>query len=159
MVATGYFSATSSNPYNTNYAVLAKASNSGTYGKSYAGYFDGILYAKSFSFDNIDPYVVTLPNAANYSLQTNKNLIVVTSVNSNAGIYRIVNEDGTSPSNCRLLFITNASTTDLRIKANNSVSNGNILANGDDNWYIVHGTSAFMIYYGGYWRTMIDYGQ
>ena len=104
-----------------------------------------------------------LNNASNYTVYPSSSVLIITSVNADAAIYKIMRGTQSSPvypSNGDILFIVNdGGVNHLRIKNYPSVAGGNIKANGDDNWYIPNGCSAFMIYYSWYWHTMIDWGQ
>ncbi|SFU36506.1 hypothetical protein SAMN05216364_100627 [Porphyromonadaceae bacterium KHP3R9] len=102
----------------------------------------------------------SLSASTNYHLSTDTTLIVLTSVGDGAGIYRITNSGGSSPSNGDIKVIVNTSPTNYAI-LKDGITNGNIrvLLNGGPWFRILQNSIAVLVYYGGYWRIHTNWGQ
>jgi|GEM_PF-2809691 len=139
--------------------IFASAYNSGA-ARAYAAYLAGdVIISDNLSVGSFDPYSLSLSASTNYAISTNKNCIIITSGGTDAGIYRILNDDGVTPANGKPLFITNAGTNSVWIRSNGEVTNNNIKSNGPAPFDLHPGSSIYMIYNNGYWRVQVDYGQ
>lgn len=93
---------------------------------------------------------------ANYTVNDDTPLLVITSAGGNSGILKInANASGGTPSDGMMKIIVNASTQNIRLKC--STTGSNIKNQFPNNDFIIYGNSlAILVYYDGYWRPQMD---
>ena len=152
----------------TNYVYIGRGSLSsnymyiGDYGIStiYIGNSSSNISFAGTSLNTIgktifDYYTIALSSSMNYTISTNKTIIILTSITSGAGILKILNDSSSTPSYGQLKIIVNAFTQEIRLKCPTTGSNIKNQATNDD--FLIYGNSlAILVYYGGYWRPQMD---
>jgi hypothetical protein len=102
---------------------------------------------------------IAATSATNYLIDVESSLIIFTSITSGAAVYKI-EVNGTTPTNGDIVWFVNATSTDIDFRAPSEVAGSNILGqNGNGHTRLLDKSTLCLIYYSGYWRPSVDFGQ
>jgi len=120
---------------------------------------DNIQKITNLGFPQMAYSTLAMVDNTIYTINTDTSLLVVTSAGSNSGIFKInAGGGGVSPTNGMVKIVLNVSTSIVRFKC--TTAGSNIKYHQINQEFQLGGNAlAILVYYGGYWRIHMDWGQ